>query len=96
MSVILNSKSWSFPFCPNSPDWDFNWYAIVDEFFWIANLKDCPQNPVYHAEGDVLIHTKMVCEALINLSAWRDLNAIDRSFSRRLYYTMLANQIVRK
>jgi putative nucleotidyltransferase with HDIG domain len=79
MSVILNSENWSFPFCPTSPDWSLNWDVIVDEFPWIVNLKNCPQNPIYHAEGDVFIHTKMVCEALINLSDWRELNSVDRS-----------------
>lgn len=41
-------------------------------------MRDCPQEPVYHAEGDVWIHTRMVCEAMAALPAWRELSAQDR------------------
>lgn len=30
-------------------------------------MKNVPQNPAHHGEGDVLAHTKMVCEALTGL-----------------------------
>ncbi len=33
----------------------------------ISALKDCPQDPTHHQEGDVYTHTKLVCEALPNL-----------------------------
>jgi predicted kinase len=33
------------------------------------------QDPVYHAEGDVWIHTKMVVEALLKLPVWSQLSA---------------------
>ncbi|MDE6924560.1 MAG: AAA family ATPase [Acetatifactor sp.] len=36
-------------------------------------LKDIPQNPEYHGEGDVYRHTEMVCEKLSELSGWREL-----------------------
>jgi len=31
---------------------------------WVQALRDCPQDPVHHAEGNVWIHTGMVLEAL--------------------------------
>ena len=31
----------------------------------LADMEKTPQNPAYHAEGDVLEHTKRVCEALV-------------------------------
>jgi putative nucleotidyltransferase with HDIG domain len=68
-----------FPFTPTPPQWYLNWEKIESAFPWIANLAGCPQNPLYHAEGDVLIHTRMVCEALISLSAWRNLPSLERS-----------------
>ena len=34
-------------------------------------LKDVPQNPDYHGEGDVLRHTEMVCEELTGLVSWQ-------------------------
>lgn len=45
----------------------------------MRSLADCPQDPRYHAEGDVLIHTKLVCEALVALPQWRALPATERS-----------------
>ena len=36
-------------------------------------LKGVPQNPEYHGEGDVYIHTGLVCEQLCSLSEWAGL-----------------------
>lgn len=36
-------------------------------------LKDVPQNPEYHGEGDVLRHTEMVCGKLTALESWQAL-----------------------
>jgi putative nucleotidyltransferase with HDIG domain len=41
----------------------------------LIQMRETMQNPVWHGEGDVLAHTKMVCEALIRLPAWRALPA---------------------
>lgn len=35
-------------------------------------LRDVPQNPEYHAEGDVYRHTEMVCERLTKFSEWKE------------------------
>ncbi|NER95341.1 MAG: AAA family ATPase [Symploca sp. SIO1B1] len=67
------TKSWTFPYCPNEQDLQINWSALETEFDWLRSLADCPQNPLYHGEGDVLIHTKLVCEALVALPAWQAL-----------------------
>lgn len=64
---------WSFPFCPMPPDWRLDWERIQAQFNWIRAMQGVPQDPLYHAEGDVLIHTRMVAEALIALDAWRAL-----------------------
>jgi putative nucleotidyltransferase with HDIG domain len=61
------------PLCPEPPAWRVFWDELDRDYPWIRNLADCPQNPVYHAEGDVWIHTRMVCEALAALPAWRGL-----------------------
>ena len=50
---------------------------------WVAPMAACPQDPEHHAEGDVWTHTKMVCEALAGLPAWRALPAGGRRASRR-------------
>ena len=59
--------------CPAPPDWRLPWHHMISSFNWLNTLADCPQDPIHHAEGDVLTHTRMVCEALIALPAWRNL-----------------------
>ncbi len=41
-------------------------------------MADCPQDATYHAEGDVWIHTRMVCESLLTNEQWRALPAQER------------------
>ena len=41
---------------------------------WVQALKGVPQDPVYHAEGDVWIHTGMVVEALESLAGYQSLS----------------------
>lgn len=76
---ISQSLSWSFPYCPNSANWTLDWASLEAEFYWLQSLADCPQDPLYHAEGDVLTHTRLVCEALISLPTWQELPPTERS-----------------
>jgi len=78
-SSLSQLLSWSFPWCPAPPDWTLDWASLQAEFDWLQSLQNCPQDPRYHAEGDVLTHTRLVCEALIALPAWRELPSIERS-----------------
>lgn len=55
----------------NDIDWDLLQTAFPD----IAALKGCPQAPIFHAEGDVFTHTKMVLEALMQHPDWRQSDA---------------------
>lgn len=77
MNALLSP--WTFPFCPDAPNWSIDWDSIQTNFDWFANLKGCQQDPIYHAEGDVLTHTKLVCEALISSPNWRQLAPQERS-----------------
>lgn len=79
---------WTFPFCPTAPTWQLDWPAIERHFVCIRQMADCPQNPLYHAEGDVLTHTRLVCEALVRLPAWRQLPESERSvlFAAALFH----------
>ncbi len=45
---------------------DKNWEQLK-KFSWVNDMHGVPQSPVYHAEGDVAIHTQMVLGALKNL-----------------------------
>ena len=54
-----------------------NWEAI-EEQDWFMDLQDCPQDPSFHAEGDVGIHTKMVLNTLLELEAFQELDLYDQ------------------
>jgi putative nucleotidyltransferase with HDIG domain len=54
-----------------------NWEAIEAQD-WFIDLQNCPQDPTFHAEGDVGIHTRMVLEALVELDEFQDLNRYDQ------------------
>jgi predicted kinase len=71
--------AWTFPFCPRPPDWRLDWQAIEGAFPWVRAMANCRQDPRWHAEGDVLVHTRMVCEALVENDAWKGLPGEDRS-----------------
>src|SRR5262245_58618065 len=65
-------------FTPQPPDWRLGWDALGGEFQFARDMQNCPQDPVYHAEGDVWTHTRMVCEALIENARWRELDPVER------------------
>nr|MDJ0773872.1 HD domain-containing protein [Mastigocoleus sp. MO_167.B18] len=71
--------TWIFPHCPTRDNLSIDWSALEREFDCLAQLADCPQDKRFHAEGDVLTHTKLVCEALVNLSKWQMLPEQKRS-----------------
>ena len=48
--------------------------GIVPE---LSALDDCPQEPDWHAEGDVGIHTRMVLDWLLNASSFDELDEDD-------------------
>ena len=69
----------NFPFpCPEPPEWRVDWEALDREYEWIAAMRGCPQDPVFHAEGDVWTHARMVCEALAAQEEWRALPQDER------------------
>lgn len=52
----------------------FSFPQLTKNYPEFTILKNIPQNSSYHAEGDVYCHTNMVCEKLIELSEWQELN----------------------
>jgi len=64
--------------CPGPPDWNLSWPDLEPQFPWLVGLRNVPQDPVHHREGDVGRHTRLVCEALVSLTAWRDLPETQR------------------
>ena len=55
-----------------------NWDNIKATFQWIQDMHNVPQDSIFHAEGDVLTHTRMVVEALINLEEYQLLGDQDQ------------------
>ncbi|MCI5056134.1 MAG: AAA family ATPase [Flavobacteriales bacterium] len=62
---------WQFPYynIGKPVEWDI----LEQKFSWIQDMRDVPQDPIWHAEGDVLTHTKMVVDALIELPEFQSL-----------------------
>lgn len=54
---------------PSSADRQIDWQAVEQSQIrrYISKMQETEQNPVWHGEGDVWAHTKMVCEELIRL-----------------------------
>ena len=65
--------------CPMSPDFHIDWDFINGQFDWFRELESCKQDPIWHAEGNVQTHTKMVCHALVEQPEWLRLEAADRN-----------------
>src|SRR5690349_12920098 len=79
MTEQRETKNWTFPGVPVAPDSGTpDWPLLQKRFSWLRAMDGVPQSPVYHAEGDVLIHTRMVIEALLNLPEWQGLSADER------------------
>jgi putative nucleotidyltransferase with HDIG domain len=62
-------------------DWikneNINWQHL-EQYAWVKPLRDCPQDPEWHAEGNVYIHTKMVADALVDLAGFKALNGEEK------------------
>lgn len=77
---------------PSPPNWSVEWDRVLSACPWLAPLADCPQNPAYHGEGDVLTHTRMVVDALVSLDEWRTL---DSSLRRTMFLAALLHDVAK-
>jgi predicted kinase len=75
-----------------APSSAIDWQRITQAFDWFQRLEGCAQSPIYHAEGDVQIHTRMVCEALVTNPAWCALGATDR---QSLFWAALLHDVAK-
>jgi predicted kinase len=75
---------------PESPAID--WPAIEQAFDWFRRLADCPQDAVFHAEGDVGIHTRMVADALVGDPEWQRRDAPARA---SLFWAALLHDVAK-
>jgi len=62
-------------YLPCKASYCFDWQGLQQSLLapMIEKMKQTPQNPAWHGEGDVWTHTKMVCEALTALPSYRSL-----------------------
>lgn len=67
---------WKFPYYDINSGID--WVSIQKNYDWFREMEDIPQDKIWHSEGNVQIHTKMVCEALINLPEFKELDEQDK------------------
>lgn len=60
---------------PASSDVGIDWEAMESSClgFFFSQMKKIPQNPEFHGEGNVYIHTQMVCEELVRMPAFMEL-----------------------
>ncbi|NJO90865.1 MAG: AAA family ATPase [Chloroflexia bacterium] len=52
----------------------YNWQDLENQFDWVGDMQHVPQDPVYHAEGNVAIHTQMVLDKLQQLDDFKKLD----------------------
>ncbi len=73
------AEPWKCPGCPAPPDWQFDPAELLRLYPWLRPLADCPQDPAFHAEGDVWTHVCMVLRELAALPAFRALSVEERN-----------------
>jgi predicted kinase len=52
----------------------YNWKDLENQFDWVGDIQHVPQDPIYHAEGNVAIHTQMVLDKLQQLDDFKELD----------------------
>jgi predicted kinase len=74
---------------PQAPHWKVD----PDERpHWVRAMKQCPQDPKHHGEGDVWTHTLMVLECLVGDPEFRRLSEAER---RILYLAALLHDVAK-
>lgn len=59
---------------------NIDWHGIEAALSsFVIPMSRTEQNPVFHAEGDVWTHTKMVCQALVTLDSFRHLTEMEQN-----------------
>lgn len=69
-------ETWKFKYYDVEKGVD--WGALEKDCQWFRDMKDTPQDHIWHAEGDVQIHTKMVTNAVMQLNDFKELSEQDK------------------
>lgn len=57
--------NWEFPYYTEEVTDDY-WNNLASKYDWIKDMADTEQDAIYHAEGNVATHTRMVLTELLN------------------------------
>lgn len=59
--------------CPHAPDYAWDWQGLAKTCIGalLSKMDETEQNPLWHGEGSVGRHTRLVCEALSTSPAFR-------------------------
>jgi predicted kinase len=68
---------WSFPFHTNELS-SLDWVGLKERFQWIRDMEHVEQDPIFHAEGNVEIHTRMVMEQMLSSDEFKALSDQDK------------------
>ena len=79
-------------FSPSPPGWQLDWQSLDREFAFVRKLAGCEQDTLHHAEGDVWIHTRLVCEALADDAEWR---ALDQTSRQTVFAAALLHDVAK-
>ncbi len=77
--MSLLQPLWSLPYTPRPPTWQLDWNGMLATLPRLHTLAGVPQDPQYHAEGDVLTHTRLVTTSLVSMPAWQELPDQERA-----------------
>lgn len=55
-----------------------NWEDLEQQFGFVRDMRDVPQDPRHHAEGDVAVHTRMVIEHVLRHPDYQQLAPPDQ------------------
>ncbi len=83
--------AYQLPHVP-SPGTAMDWDRMNRDYNWLLPLKKTPQNPIFHAEGNVWIHTRNTLEVLIAHEKWQALPKDDRAV---LFWATLLHDIAK-
>ena len=67
---------WKFPYYEINEKID--WGALEKRFGWLRDMREVEQDEIWHGEGNVFIHTKMVVEVLVGLDEFKGLCEQDK------------------
>lgn len=55
-----------------------DWDGLDNNCEWFSDMKEIPQDVIWHAEGNVQIHTKMVVNKLLSFDEFKELSEQDK------------------